>query len=191
VQIYLIGFMGAGKTTVGRQLADKLNRPFVDLDDVIEKKADLTIPSIFEKYGEQYFRQIETDCLWRIAHYPGNVIATGGGIILIANNRKLMKDTGITVYLKWQTNILYQRIKNCTQRPLLKDVTQSQLLQYIDKMVRQRQPFYEQADIIITGNEQTTSDQIVESIIQKLPLTSTCEILASPSDGRVVNKIPD
>ena len=161
--------MGAGKTTVGRQLADKLNRPFVDLDDVIEKKADLTIPSIFEKYGEQYFRQIETDCLWRIAHYPGNVIATGGGIILIANNRKLMKDTGITVYLKWPTVTLFQRIQNSTHRPLLKGLDQSQLFQHIERMLKERQPFYEQADIIIDGNEGTAADEIVELILQKIP----------------------
>jgi len=83
-QIYLIGFMGAGKTTVGKLLAQKLNRPFVDIDDVIEKKADLTIPIMFEKYGEDYFRKLETDTLQRIASDPGNVIATGGGIILNA-----------------------------------------------------------------------------------------------------------
>ncbi len=161
--------MGAGKTTVGKQLAEKLDRPFVDLDDVIEKEADLTIPLIFKKYGEKFFRQLETDCLQRITHYPGKVIATGGGIILIAQNRKLMKSTGTTVYLKWQTNILYRRVKNSTHRPLLKNIDESQLLQHIDKMLKERQPFYEQADVIIDGDEKPTPDEIVKIILQKLP----------------------
>ena len=169
MQIYLIGFMGAGKTTIGKQLAEKLDRPFVDLDDVIENKANLTIPLIFKKYGEQFFRQLETDILQRIAHYPGNVIATGGGIILIAENRKIMKDTGITVYLKWPTVTLFQRIQNSTHRPLLKGLDQSQLFQHIERMLKERQPFYEQADIIIDGNEGTTADEIVELILQKIP----------------------
>ncbi|UCE05489.1 MAG: shikimate kinase [bacterium] len=149
-------------------MAEKLNRPFIDLDDVIERKADLSIPLIFKKYGDKYFRQLETDCLQRIAYYPGNIIATGGGIVLIAENRKIMKNSGITVYLKWQTNILYQRIKNCTQRPLLKGADESQLFQHIDKMVKQRQPFYERADIIIDGKEGTTPSEIVELITHKL-----------------------
>jgi len=173
MQVYLIGFMGAGKTTVGELLAEKLDRPFVDLDDVIEKKADLSIPLIFEKYGEKFFRQLETDCLRRIARYPGNIIATGGGVILIAENRKIMKNSGIIVYLKWQTNILCQRIKDSTHRPLLTNINEAQLHQQIDKMLTQRQPFYEQADIIINGNDQTTREEIAELIIQKLPSTFT------------------
>ncbi len=170
MQIYLIGFMGAGKTTVGKLLAEKFNMPFADLDDVIEKKTDLTIPMIFEKHGEKYFRRLETDTLQGIAKYPGNIIATGGGIILSAKNRKTMKDTGTTIYLKWQTNILYQRIKNSTHRPLLKkSKNESQLVQLMDKMLEKREPFYEQANIIIEGNEGTTPGEIVALIIQKLP----------------------
>ena len=169
MNIYLIGFMGAGKTTVGKQLAEKLDRPFVDLDDVIEKKADLTIPFIFKKYGENIFRRLETDCLQRITYYPGNVIATGGGIILAVKNREMMKNTGITVYLKWHTKILLQRIKNSAYRPLLKDIDQSQLFQHIETMLKERQPFYEQADVIIDGDEKTNLDEIVMMILQELP----------------------
>lgn len=172
MNIYLIGFMGAGKTTVGKLLAEKLDLPFVDLDDIIEKKNDLTIPMIFEKHGEKYFRSLETDILQRIAHYPGNIVATGGGIVLSAKNRKIMKDTGTTVYLKWQPNILCQRIKNSTHRPLLKGKNKSQLVQFIDSMVEKRKPFYEQADIIIEGTKETTPGEIVALIIQKLLLKS-------------------
>ncbi|MCI0493655.1 shikimate kinase [candidate division KSB1 bacterium] len=167
-QLYLIGFMGAGKTTVGKLLAEKLNQPFVDIDDVIEKKADLTIPIMFEKYDEDYFRKLETDALQRIASDRGNVIATGGGIILNAKNRQIMKSTGITIYLKWHSAVLFQRIKNSTHRPLLKSINESQLVHQIETMLQQRQPFYEGADIIIDANENTSPDAIVELIIQQL-----------------------
>lgn len=160
--------MGAGKTTVGQLLAEKLDMPFADLDNVIEKKTDLTIPMIFEKHGEYYFRRLETDILQRIAQYPGNIVATGGGIILSSKNRKIMKATGTTVYLKWQTNILCQHIKNSKNRPLLKGKNESQLVQLVDSMLEKRAPFYEQADIIIEGNEGTTPGKIVDLIIHKL-----------------------
>ena len=160
--------MGAGKTTVAKLLAEKLDLPFVDLDDVIERKTDLAIPMIFDQYGEQYFRELETEILQRIAHYPGNIIATGGGIVLSDENRRIMKNTGITIYLKWETNILQQHIKNSTNRPLLKGIDESQLFQHIEKMLEQRQPFYEQADMIIAANESTMPSEIVELIIKRL-----------------------
>ena len=169
-QLYLIGFMGAGKTTVGKLLAEKLNRPFVDIDDVIEKKTDLTIPLIFEKYGEDYFRKFETDVLERIAKYPDNVIATGGGIILKAKNRETMKKTGITIYLRCDPATLYQRIKNSTHRPLLKSINNSPLVQLIETMLQQRQPFYETADIILDANDDRAPREIASTIIQQLLL---------------------
>lgn len=162
--------MGAGKTTVGELLAEKLNMPFADLDDMIEKKTDLSIPLIFEKHGENYFRELEKDTLQTISQYSGNVISTGGGIILSAENRKIMKNTGIMVYLKWPFNILYKRIEKSTNRPLLKSIDQSKRFQLIDKMLKNRLPFYEQAEIIIEGNEKTNPDKIVKMLIDKMPL---------------------
>lgn len=163
--------MGAGKTTVGKQLAEKLDRPFVDLDSVIEKKAALPIPLIFEQYGEHYFRQLESDMLQQVAHSPGKIIATGGGIILNDENRNLMRNKGVTVYLKWESNILHQRIKNSTHRPLIKSINENELAKRIELMLKYRLPFYEQADLTIDGDDSTTPDEIVELIIQKLPST--------------------
>ncbi len=171
MQIYLIGFMGAGKTTIGKLLAEKLAMPFIDLDNVIEQTANLTIPLIFERFGENYFRRLETDCLKNIAYLSRNIIATGGGIVLSAENRTIMKNSGVIVYLKWHPEILYQRLKNSTHRPLLNGIHESQLIDHIEKRLTQRQPYYEQADIIIDGNEGTMPAEIIELLIQKLPAT--------------------
>lgn len=161
--------MGAGKTTVGERLAEKMYRPFVDLDTLIEKKTELPIPMIFDKFGERYFRQLESQVLQQVARSSGKIISTGGGIILIEENRKLMENTGITIYLKWQANILYQRIKDSTHRPLLKSITEFELAKKIEDMLIHRQPFYEQADLTVDGDENATPDEIVDRIIQQLP----------------------
>jgi len=168
MNIYLIGFMGAGKTTVGQLLAEKLDMPFADLDDVIERKTGLPIVTIFEKHGEKYFRRLETDTLQRIAQYPGNIVATGGGIILSIENRKIMKNTGITIYLKWRTNILYQRIKNGSSRPIINSIDEDQLYQHIEKVMLERQLYYKTADYIIQGDEQTSPEDTVEMIQRSL-----------------------
>ena len=176
MNIYLTGFMGAGKTTVGKLLAEKFDMPFVDLDDVIEQKTNLSIPMIFERYGEKYFRRLETNALHSIAQYPGNIIATGGGVNLSSENRIIMKNTGITIYLKWQVTILYQRLIESNHRPLLKNKTESQLIQHIKQMLKKREPLYEQADIIIEGNKEISPEEIVALIVQKLPLKSNLGI---------------
>lgn len=160
--------MGAGKTTVGKLLAEKLHRPFIDIDDVIVQQNNLTIPKIFEKFGENYFRRCETDILQGISELTDNVIATGGGIVLSARNRAMMNNSGITIYLKWQSIVLYRRIKNSTHRPLLKSINESQLVRYIETMLQKRQPYYEQADIIIAAEEGTTPGEIVDHIIPQL-----------------------
>lgn len=167
-QLYLIGFMGAGKTTIGKLLAQKLKRPFLDIDDIIEQHAQLTIPMIFEKFAEGYFRQRETEALDHIASQPAHVVATGGGIVLADANRKIMKETGITIYLKWRTDVLLMRLKNSTHRPLLKSMNESQLVQQIDAMLNQRLPFYEAADMIIAADDRTTPLEIAELIHQQL-----------------------
>jgi len=169
MHIYLIGFMGAGKTTIGRLLADHLDRPFVDLDEMIVGRAALSIPQIFERFGEAYFRQLESDALRYLAPQDGKVIATGGGIILSEQNRAILKASGFSIYLEWPTELLYQRLLEDSDRPLVKAVPPHQLLSHIETMLRQRRPFYEQADLIVHGEQCRTPSDLVALIIEQLP----------------------
>jgi len=169
MHIYLIGFMGAGKTTIGKKLAAKLNRTFIDLDEIIEKESCLAIPVIFEKYGESYFRKLETECLIQVSQTKNKIIATGGGIVLFDKNRIIMIKTGYTIYLSWSPRILYHRIKKSTHRPLLNGINNNELLHYIEKLLDERRPFYEKADYVVYGDEGTTPARTVEMILQNLP----------------------
>lgn len=117
--IFLIGFMGAGKSTVGRMLAARLRLPFVDLDVRIVEGAGREIVEIFDAEGEQGFRYRESGALAALAHEPSSVIACGGGIVLADENRRLLKETGRVVYLKVSVDEAIARIGDTTGRPLL------------------------------------------------------------------------
>ncbi len=171
--IYLLGFMGAGKTTVGQLLAARLQRPFVDLDAEIEARLQLTIPAIFKKFGETYFRHIESEYLLQISQRQQTVVATGGGIVLLPGNREIIRQTGCSVYLSWPIAVLVERLKDSPQRPLLQGIGEDALQPYLEGLIRQRQHFYETADIIIRGQANLSPDEIVESIRQQLPSLET------------------
>lgn len=166
--IYLMGFMGAGKTTVGQLLAARLHRPFVDLDAEIEARLHLTIPEIFEKFGEPYFRQIESECLLNISRRQQLVVATGGGIILLPANRAAIRQTGCSVYLSWPIKVLLQRIKDSHHRPLLRGIREEALLPYLEELIQQREHWYKTADIIIRGQANQSPDEVVALILQQL-----------------------
>lgn len=118
--IYLIGLMGAGKTTIGRQLATSLQLPFYDSDKAIEEQTGVDIPTIFEYEGEEGFRIRERNMLQELTQIDGIVLATGGGAILSEENRKALKDNGFIVYLQCSVDKILQRTKRDNQRPLLK-----------------------------------------------------------------------
>lgn len=123
--IFLCGFMGCGKSTIGQRLAKKLNCPFTDMDSYIEEQAGLCIPEIFEKHGEAHFRDIETEAIRELAGQPG-VIACGGGAMLRDENAKIARENGTVVFLDVPFQMCYQRISK-TDRPIVQCSTRQEL----------------------------------------------------------------
>ncbi len=145
--IFLCGFMGCGKSTVGKILAKKLSCKCVDLDKYIENKENMTIPEIFEKKGEPYFRKLETNALEEFADI-GGVVATGGGTLLTEQNGNTAKKAGMVVFIDTLFETCYGRIKNDPHRPIAYNSTKLQLKERFDV----RKPLYAaHSDYIISG----------------------------------------
>lgn len=168
-RIFLIGFMGVGKTTLGKKLANKTKLPFFDIDQEIEKVSDLSINMIFEKYGEVYFRKEETKMLNKlINNYPEAIISVGGGLPCFNDNMKLMNRAGLTCYLQRPAKELFHRLKNSKEnRPLLTGKSDAELLQYIEVKLLEREVFYSKAKIIVYRDQQDVS-----SLMKLLELTA-------------------
>ena len=160
--IVLIGISGAGKTVIGRALSYKLQMPFFDLDSFIEEKNKLSIPEIFSKYGEEYFRKLESEAVKFLSTKCNNtIISTGGGVVLNEENMNLLKETGTVVYINRSLENILTKV-NTNKRPLLK--TNPQLLYDIYK---KRHPLYlGYADICVVNRENFTAcvDEISEII---------------------------
>mgnify|MGYP001316455068 CR=1 FL=1 len=137
--IYLIGLMGAGKTTIGRQLAKALAVPFYDSDKAIEESTGVDIPTIFEFEGEEGFRDREQKMIQKLTQLQGIVLATGGSAILREENRKSLKDKGYVVYLQCSVDRILERTRRDTQRPLLKTDNPKERLR---QLFEQREPLY-------------------------------------------------
>lgn len=166
VNLYLIGMMGAGKTTVGRLLAKELDYGFVDTDAVIEKAAcDKPITQLFADEGEAGFRQMETQVLAQVCAFTKLVIATGGGIVLRPENWSYLHH-GLIVWLDVPVEILYARLAEDTTRPLLQDNDPKGKLKLL---LKERQPLYSQADLQITISETETPEQLAIRIIETIP----------------------
>jgi shikimate kinase len=163
--IYIVGFMGTGKTVVGRALARKLKAPFADLDSIIEEKEKMSIPQIFQDRGEAYFRSVEKRELLEVSSKQGSVVSCGGGIVLDAQNRDLIKNTGISVCLRAQANDILKRIGSTTHRPLLHG---GDPLEKIQELLSDRDKYYSQADIAVDTSD-LSIEEIAETIFQKLP----------------------
>jgi shikimate kinase len=146
MNIYLVGFMGTGKTSVGRLLAKDLGLNFVDLDELIELKEQRRIVDIFAKEGEPYFRKIEKKILKQVSTQKKFVVACGGGIVLDKDNIKLMKKTGSLICLTATSKEILKRVQASVHRPLLNVVKP---LERIELLLKMRQPYYIQADRII------------------------------------------
>ncbi|MCL7420409.1 MAG: shikimate kinase AroK [Methylobacter sp.] len=137
--IYLIGLMGAGKTTIGRQLAKALKLPFYDSDKAIEESTGVDIPTIFEFEGEDGFRDREQKMIQQLTQKKGIVLATGGGAVLREQNRKLLKENGFIVYLQCSVERILERTRRDSQRPLLQIENPKERL---ESLFAQREPLY-------------------------------------------------
>jgi len=150
--IYIIGFMGSGKTTAGKKLASLLGWTFIDLDRKIEEEAKMTIPEIFSQHGEAWFRQAESDILKGLGSEAGAVISTGGGAPCHADNMSFMLGTGLTIYLRLSPAQLVSRLSNAREeRPLIKGMKGEELLGFITAKLAEREKWYTQAELIIDG----------------------------------------
>ncbi|NIS08251.1 MAG: shikimate kinase [Candidatus Dadabacteria bacterium] len=156
--------MGAGKTTVGKMLAPKINFGFVDMDSEIELISDLTISEIFKIHGERYFRDLETGVLKDISQKSDQVVSTGGGIVIKEENWEIMKSSGKTIYLKASIETLFNRVKHKTTRPLL-DVEDP--FETAKELLESREPLYEKSDLII-DREGLEPDEVAEAIIKEI-----------------------
>jgi shikimate kinase len=150
--LFMIGFMGSGKTTAGKKLASLLGWTFIDLDRKIVEQAGKTIPEIFSQHGEAWFRQAESDILKNLGSEPGVVISTGGGAPCYKDNMSYMLETGLTIYLKLTPEQLLSRLSNAREeRPLLKGMKGEELLGFITDKLEERERWYSQAEIIVDG----------------------------------------
>ena len=167
--VYLIGYMGAGKTTITKLLANELHLPFYDTDQEIEKKEKRSVSEIFKKDGEFHFRILETELLKDINQ--NSIIACGGGLPIHNNNMRLINYKGISIYLKASNNCLFNRLKNEKRhRPLIANKTNKELEVFIKNELQNRSPFYNLANYTIVVDNKSTEEVLreVNSIISTL-----------------------
>ena len=157
--VVLVGMMGAGKSSIGRRLATRLGIPFVDADSEIESAAGMTIPEIFAKHGEPYFRAGEARVIARLLDSGPQVLATGGGAIMDQRTRDLIRIKGVSVWLKADFDVLLKRTKRRNDRPLA---------ERIKDLLPVREPVYAQSDIVVQSRDEP-HDIIVDEIIAALP----------------------
>ena len=163
--IILIGMMGAGKTTIGKSLANHLDKTFIDSDHEIQKRTGVKIPIIFEIEGEAGFRKRETDMLRELLKIDNIVLATGGGIIINEENRKLIKEKGTIIYLRATVNDLLHRTRHDKNRPLLQTTDPQAKL---TDLYHQRDPIYCEAAHIVVESGNLSVHQMVKYLTQKL-----------------------
>ena len=166
VKIFLVGFMGCGKTHWGQRLAEKLTLPFFDLDLQIEEKEEKNITEIFAAQGEEHFRLLEKDVLHLVTEsHDSFIMATGGGTPCFYNNIDYMKAQGVVVWINCPVDCLHGRLlKEKEKRPLIRDLSDDQLHAYITKKYADRKIYYRQASVIIDG-ENLTLENLLNKIV--------------------------
>jgi shikimate kinase len=161
MRIFLIGFMGSGKTTMGKQLAAKLGYQFVDQDHEVENKFKMSVNEIFATHGEATFRKAEREVLLSFENKENLVISTGGGAPCFFDNIQLMNKLGCSIYLKADPKTLVTRLKDShNTRPLIKDKSEPELFDYVSEKLKERETFYNQATITIQAINLRATDII-------------------------------
>jgi shikimate kinase len=164
MKIYLVGFMGAGKTTVGRELASRIDAPFFDLDELIEASEKVSIKELFAQHGESYFRKRERDMLRSTRYLERAVVATGGGTFTFDENIQFIQSEGLSVYLSAPYSLLRQRVgEKASERPLFRDDFAT--LELFTSRLR----YYKMCDVTIDIREEETPSEIVERLLLELP----------------------
>ena len=165
--VVMVGMMGAGKTAVGTALAKLIGVPFVDSDDEISRAADRSIPEMFTRDGEAFFRARETEVLARLLRSAPAILSTGGGAFLSQTNRDLIRASGISVWLRVDLDLLWQRVRHKASRPLLQTPNPRETLR---ALYEARVPFYQQADLVVDSAAHLSVDSMAQRVAEALAL---------------------
>lgn len=161
--IFLIGFMGCGKSTITRRLSEKLGVTQVEMDEQIVQEQGMPITEIFEKYGEEHFRDIETALVHRLQAEDGVVVSCGGGAVLREENRKMMKESGVIVWLTAEPETILERVKHGTDRPILNGHMN---VEYITELMAKRHDCYDAAADYVVATDGKSREEICEEILK-------------------------
>ncbi|NNE81929.1 MAG: shikimate kinase [Silicimonas sp.] len=163
--VVMVGMMGAGKTAIGTALARRLDVPFLDSDTEIERAANLTIAEIFERNGEDFFRARETQVIARLLDGSASILSTGGGAFLRGENRQMISQNGVSVWLSADLELLWQRVRHKTTRPLLHTANPKETLASIQK---DRDPVYGLADLTVKADAEYSIEDMTDRVIASL-----------------------
>jgi shikimate kinase len=163
--IFLIGFMGAGKSTIAKELQKRLNMNLVEMDARIVEEQGMSINDIFAQYGETHFRDIESQLILTIGDEGSTVVSCGGGVVLRPQNTEYMKKSGKVVYLKTSPETIFERVRYSTDRPILNG---NMNVEYIAGLLEKRRPLYEGAADITVVTDNRSCEEICSEIVQLL-----------------------
>ncbi|MBR6345404.1 MAG: shikimate kinase [Lachnospiraceae bacterium] len=160
--IFFVGFMGAGKSTVARNLQKRLKMNLVEMDERIEKEQGMTIPEIFEKYGESRFRNLESELILTIGKEGNTIVSCGGGVVVRPENIEYMKKNGMVIFLSAKPETVFDRVKDSTNRPILNG---NMNVEYIGELMEKRRALYEAAADVKISTDGKSIDEITDEVI--------------------------
>ncbi|MBN1466097.1 shikimate kinase [candidate division KSB1 bacterium] len=166
--IYFIGFMASGKSSIGKSFAKFLGWPFHDTDDLVEKRAGRSISEIFAQDGEEAFRQLETAVLKELAEQKNCVVALGGGAVMRDENWRYLRNSGVTISLTAPVEVLADRIGRNDARPLMAQLSHAERVRKIQEMLARRQPYYDRADFHFESSAERSASEFVHHIYATL-----------------------